>query len=464
MNNNLAEIQELWNKALPIISKSVSQIFYDVFIANLEPISISDNKFILIAPYESCKNSINKSYKPIIEKAIMQFNPYIEGINIITPTDVDGFIDAPKSIIAEAEEIVEKEKPNSNTKDYYTSFEESYSFDNFVTGGSNKAAFVAAKTVAENPGVQHNPLFIYGGVGLGKTHIMHAIGNFIKANNAKKKIIYMTSENFTNDYIDSIKNNNSKDMNRQFRNKYRNLDVLMIDDIQFISGKPSTQEALFHLFNELYQAKKQIVFTSDCHPKEIDNIDERLTSRFQSGLTVDISSPDLETRIAILRKKAYNKKFDVSNNVINYIAECINTNIRELEGALSKVIFYCTLNNIKADNLDIVNNALKDDIDNISGPITMNTILKCVSDYFQVDQKDLIGKKKTKNIAEARQIAIYLISDLISIPLVSIGDFMGGRDHSTIIHARDKISGLISTNNKYANYIRDLTELINKKA
>ena len=461
MNTNLAEIQETWKKALPIISKSVSQIFYDVFFANLEPISISDNKFILIAPYESCKNSINKSYKSLIEKAVMQFNPYIDGINIITPDDVDSFIDAPKSIITEQKTDIEEE--NSNNKDYYTSFEESYSFDNFVTGGSNKAAFVAAKTVAENPGVQHNPLFIYGGVGLGKTHIMHAIGNYIKSHSPKKKIIYMTSENFTNDYIDSIRNNNSKDMNRQFRNKYRNLDVLMIDDIQFISGKPSTQEALFHLFNELYQSKKQIVFTSDCHPKEIDNIDERLTSRFQSGLTVDISNPDLETRIAILRKKAYNKKFEVSNNVINYIAECINTNIRELEGALSKVIFYCTLNNIKADNLDIVNNALKDDIDNISGPVTMNTILKCVADYFHLDQKDLIGKKKTKNIVEARQIAIYLISDLISVPLVSIGDFMGGRDHSTIIHARDKIISLLSSDYKYANYIRDLYEIINKK-
>ena len=461
MNTNITEIQEVWKKALPIISKSVSQIFYDVFIASLEPISISDNKLVLIAPYESCKKSINKSYKPIIEKAVMQFNPYIEGIQIITTTDVDSFVDAPKSIIAEESPVVEEEKKPSS-KDYYTSFEESYSFDNFVIGGSNKAAFVAAKTVAENPGIQHNPLFIYGGVGLGKTHIMHAIGNYIKSHSPKKKIIYMTSENFTNDYIDSIKNNNSNDMNRQFRNKYRNLDVLMIDDIQFISGKPSTQEALFHLFNELYQAKKQIVFTSDCHPKKIDNIDERLTSRFQSGLTVDISSPDLETRIAILRKKAYNKKFEVSSEVLNYIAECINTNIRELEGALSKVIYYCTLNNVKANNLDIVNNALKDDID-ISGPITMSSILKCVSDYFNVEQKDIIGKKKTKNIAEARQIAIYLISDLISVPVVSIGDFMGGRDHSTIIHARDKISDLITTDYKFANYIKDLTELIKKK-
>ncbi len=229
--NNINEIQELWKKALPIISKSVSQIFYDVFIASLEPISISGNQLILIAPYESCKKSINKSYKPIIEKAVMQFNQYIEGVQIITTSDMDSFVDAPKSIIAAEEEPQEEDTKTTNSKDYYTSFEASYSFDNFVTGGSNKAAFVAAQTVAENPGVQHNPLFIYGGVGLGKTHIMHAIGNYIKSHSPKKKIIYMTSENFTNDYIDSIKNNNSNDMNRQFRNKYRNLDVLMIDVI-----------------------------------------------------------------------------------------------------------------------------------------------------------------------------------------------------------------------------------------
>lgn len=462
MTTEIKEIQELWKKTLPIISKNVSQIFYDIYIKNLEPVAISDNKLILIAPYESCKNAINDSYKPLLENSVKQNNSYIEGVEIITTSDVTEFVDAPSAIIAEPSVEVNEQPDNTSTKDYYTSFEESYSFDNFVTGGSNKAAFVAAYTVAQNPGVQHNPLFIYGGVGLGKTHIMHAIGNYIKKNSPKKKIIYMTSENFTNDYIDSIKNNKSNDMNRQFRNKYRNLDVLMIDDIQFISGKPSTQEALFHLFNELYSAKKQIVFTSDCHPKEIDNIDERLTSRFQSGLTVDISSPDLETRIAILRKKAYNKKFEVSNNVLNYIAECINTNIRELEGALSKVIFYCTLNGVKADNIEIVNNALKDDIDNCSN-ISMNSILKCVSDYFNIDQKDLIGKKKTKNISDARQIAIYLISDLLPVPLVSIGDFMGGRDHSTIIHARDKITNLILTDSKYNRYIKDLTELIKKK-
>lgn len=461
MNANLMKIQETWEKALPLISTSVSQYFYDIFIANLEPVSISDNKLILIVPYATHKKAITSEYKSIIETAVHKVDPFIESVEIITIDDVSGFVDAPKVV---NEIATSNNDENSSSKDYYTTFEESYSFDNFVTGNSNKAAFVAAKTVAENPGIQHNPLFIYGGVGLGKTHIMHAIGNYIKSTSPKKKIIYMTSENFTNDYIDSIKNNNSNDMNRQFRNKYRNLDVLMIDDIQFISGKPSTQEALFHLFNELYQGKKQIVFTSDCHPKKIDNIDERLTSRFQSGLTVDISSPDVETKIAILRKKAYNKKFNVSNEVLNYIAECINTNIRELEGALSKVIYYCQLNDIKtADNLDIVNNALRDDIDNSNSPITMSFILKCVSDYFNIDQKEILGKKRLKNIVIARQITIYLIRDLLSEPLSVIGNFMGGMDHTSIGYTRDKISNLVATDYRYANYIKDLKELIYKK-
>lgn len=459
MMNNINDVLDIWNKATPLISSKISQISYDIWIATLNPITISDNKFIIIAPYESCRTVINKSYKSIIEQALKEVNPYIESVEIVTTGDEGVYVDAPKAIINQFEEENE-ENTNNN---YYTTFNPNYTFNNFVIGPSNQITYAAAKVVAENPGVQHNPLFIYGGVGLGKTHIMHAIGNYIVSKSPNKKIIYMTSENFTNDYIDSIRNNNSNDMNRQFRNKYRNVDVLMIDDIQFISGKPSTQEALFHLFNELYQAKKQIVFTSDSHPKEIDNIDERLKSRFQSGLTVDISSPDLETRVAILQKKAFNKKFEVSPEVINYIAECINTNIRELEGALSKVIFYCGLNNIKADNIDIVNKALKDEIDTMNGPITMNTILKCVSEYFQVDQNDLIGKKKTKNIAEARQFAMYLISDMISVPLISIGDFFGGRDHSTIIHARDKIANLIATDYRYANYIKDLTSMIKKK-
>ena len=458
MNTNLTEIQEVWKKALPIISKSVSQIFYDVFIASLEPISISDNKLILIAPYESCKKSINKSYKPIIEKAVMQFNPYIEGIQIITTSDVDSFVDAPKSIIAEETTALEEEK-TTVSKDYYTQFEESYSFDNFVIGGSNKAAFVAAKTVAENPGIQHNPLFIYGGVGLGKTHIMHAIGNYIKSNSKKKKIIYMTSENFTNDYIDSIKNNNSNDMNRQFRNKYRNLDVLMIDDIQFISGKPSTQEALFHLFNELYQAKKQIVFTSDCHPKKIDNIDQRLTSRFQSGLTVDISSPDLETRIAILRKKAYNKKFEVSNQVLNYIAECINTNIRELEGVLNKMIAKASLTHSPL-TMEMAEKAINDIVSQKEKIVSPEYIQEVVAKYFNLNPKDLKSSKRSNDLAYPRQIAMYLCRDIAQMQLAKIGDSFGKRDHTTVMHACRKIESEIKENGNTKLIVDSVKNLI----
>lgn len=460
MMNNIQDKINIWNEVKSIISSKLSTVTFDVWIEPLNPITISDNKFVLIAPYESVRDVINKTFKKDIEDALIQVAPYLEGITIVTPSDA-GVFSAPSYETYSNPELEEKQEEPTNN--YYTKFDEKFTFDNFVVGGSNKAAFTAAQVVAENPGVQHNPLFIYGGVGLGKTHIMHAIGNYIVAKSPNKKIIYLTSENFTNDYIDSIRNNNANDMNKQFRNKYRNLDVLMIDDIQFISGKPSTQEALFHLFNELYQAKKQIVFTSDCHPREIDNIDERLKSRFQSGLTVDISNPDIEERIAILRKKAFNKKFNVSNEVINYIAECINTNVRELEGALSKVIFYCQIEGIiKADSIDIVDKALKDEIDTKTGPITMNSILKTVADYFNIEQTDILGKTKTKKIAEARQICYYLIYDMISTPVMEIGKFFD-RDHTTVSYGNSKISSLIRKDPRYANYVRDLTDLIKKK-
>ena len=237
----------------------------------------------------------------------------------------------------------------------------------------------------------------------------------------------------------------------------------MLDDIQFISGKTTTQEALFHTFNELYQSKKQIVFSSDCHPRELNNIDDRLKSRFQSGLTVDISSPDIETRIAILKRKSFQNRFNVSNEVLNYIAERINTNIRELEGALSKVKFYCDLNKINADDIDVVKKALKDEIDNKNGPISMGLITNCVCDYFTIEKNEMMSKKKTKRINDARQVSIFLISELMPVPLVTIGDYFGGRDHSTIIHARDKISALVNDNPQYATYIKDIKHMISIK-
>lgn len=451
------DIKQIWNQTIIGLTPKLSQITMDVWIKTLSPIAISNDKLILLAPLENCKNVIKMQYTSLIEQTLSEISPFLIGIEVICESDANLNSSLQNITTTITENIMDGEDTLTVSEHL---FEERYTFDNFVVGESNQIAVAAAKAVADNPGKQINPLFIYGGVGLGKTHIMHAIGNFIKTNNPDSNIIYSTTEKFTNDYIDSIAKIKNTDLTRQFREKYRNVDVLMLDDIQFISGKFGIQEVLFHTFNDLYQTCRQIIFTSDRHPKELDNLEDRLKSRFQSGLTVDISNPDLETRIAILQRKAYQYKYNISKTVINYIAEKISTNIRELEGALSKVMFFCSLNGASADNVDIVNKALKDEIDNKVGPITIDYIVKCVCSYFNVDIKDVIGKKKTKNIVEPRQIAVYLVADMISIPLIAIGDYLGGRDHSTMIHARNKIDALVVSDMKYRTYIKDIKDII----
>ena len=350
-----------------------------------------------------------------------------------------------------------------NNTDNTPQFIESYTFDNFVVGSSNNTARSAAFSVAQNPGNSFNPLFIYGGVGLGKTHILHAIGNYVLSKNKNVNIIYATTEQFVNDFIESMRNNKMSDKVFNFREKYRKADILMLDDVQFLIGKESSQEALFHTFNDLYQNKKQIVLTSDRHPRDLRDLEERLKSRFNSGLTVDISSPDLETRIAILQKKAYQKNFNISKNIIYFIAEKITSNIREIEGALSKVIFYCQLNNKDcADDLELVMQALKDDLDLSTHVLSMDTITDAVCAYYNISKEEIKGAKKTKNIAEARQIDIYLINDMLSVPLMSIGNYLGNRDHSTIIYARDKVTEQLKNDNRIKIVVKDIRNMIQK--
>lgn len=458
MGNNETQINAIWSEATDLIAPKISVTSFTVWIKTLKPVNITDSTFYLLAATETAKNMIMKSYIEYIREAIYKVYPYVNNIVVFSEQEAEK-INMNAHFIEDLDQPMQNPYPES-----ITMFDEQYIFDNFVVGESNKIAFAAAKNVAENPGLTFNPLFIYGGVGLGKTHIIHSIGNYIKSKYPKMRIMYATTEQFTNEFIESIskaKDNNSVKM---FREKYRNVDVLMLDDIQFIANKDSTQEALFHAFNDLHQTKRQVIFTSDRHPKDLRNIEERLKSRFNSGLTVDISAPDIETRIAILEKKATQKKFVISREAITYIAEKIDTNIRELEGALSKVIFYSTLNNVKADSKDIVNIALKDEFgSNENNHITIDLIVNIACEYFSVEKKDILAKKKTKQLAEARQIAIYLISEYLSIPLTSIGKYFGGKDHSTIIHARDKIANLKQNDSKYAGYIADLNDLIKAK-
>lgn len=446
----MSECKVLWKSVLSELEVLLTTVSFDMWFKDLEPYTVENDKLVLIAPLNSFK-SINKNYKDQIKKAIESSGAKISGIEIITKAETDNYT------------LSDEEEKEEDDSDTVNMFDPGYTFDSFVVGDSNSIAYAAAEAVAKAPGACHNPLFIYGGVGLGKTHIMHAIANYILSQNKKAKILYVTAEQFVNDYIDSLKNNKDNELNKQFRLKYRSVDVLMMDDVQFLSGKTSTQEALFHTFNDLYQFRKQIVLTSDRHPRELTFLQDRLKSRFQSGLTVDITKPSIETRIAILQKKAYAKKYDISQKAVFFIAENITSNIRELEGALSKVVFYCSLSGRSSDDLEAVKDALKDCIDVSSHVISMDSIADATCAYYGIKKSDIIGKRKNKLISNARQMAIYLINDMLGVPLSSIGEFFGGRDHTTIMYARDKMTDLSKTDHLIQAQINDIKSMLEKK-
>ena len=404
----MQELQIMWERVLSKLEMMTTAVSFDLWIRPLEVLEFKDyNTLILVASSTTAKNQLLKNHKIQLQNAINEvFNDNIN-FEILDQNEKDEYI---KTNTPAKNQKVEEEgnKTNSN-------FNEKYTFDNFVVGKSNQFVYAAAKSVAENPGQKFNPLFIYGGVGLGKTHLLHAIGNYIKSAYPDKKIMYATCEKFTNDYIESLRAN--KDMaNFEFREKYRNLDVLMIDDIQFISNKTSTQEEFFHTFNDLYQRQKQIIIASDRPPKEIATLEERLRSRFTSGLIQDIQTPDFETRVAILRKKAQQEKYSIDDEVINFIAEKIDTNIREMEGILSKVFFFATLLGKKSATLEEAYEAMKENMDEIKEGLSPDMVIDTVCKYFNISKSDIVGKKKNKEIVEPRMICIYLICELLDLP------------------------------------------------
>ncbi len=319
-----------------------------------------------------------------------------------------------------------------------------YTFDSFVVGLNNNVAHAAALAVAEAPGEVYNPLYIYGGVGLGKTHLMQSIAHFILKENPSARVIYVTCEKFMNEYVEALGNRNNTTMT-DFRDKYRFTDVLLIDDIQFLSNKNATQTELFHTFNALYEARKQIVITSDRLPKEINDLEDRLRSRFEQGLIVDISLPDYETRMAILRKKEELAGYNIDNEVIKYIATNVKSNIRELEGALTKIVAYSRINN-RPITLEMAEEALRDIISpDAPHEVTLPYILEVVSEHFGISTADIISKKKDAEIVFPRQIVMYLGKDLTETPLKYIGQFLGGRDHTTVLYGKKKIEEQLQT-------------------
>ncbi len=427
MTENLLD---LWKNSLNLIKTELTDVSFNTWFKPVKPIAMNGQRIILLTPNEFAKGILESRYSNLIINAVKEITSKDYELEFILPGSEQYF-------------RISQSNPQNTNKEVFDdlNLNPKYVFDTFVIGNSNRFAHAASLAVAEAPAKAYNPLFIYGGVGLGKTHLMHAIGHYILNQNPNTKVVYVSSEKFTNELINSIRD----DTNVAFRNKYRNVDVLLVDDIQFIAGKERTQEEFFHTFNALHEANKQIIISSDRPPKEIPTLEDRLRSRFEWGLIADIQPPDLETRIAILRKKAEIEGIDVPNEVMVHIANKIQSNIRELEGALVRIVAYSSLTN-KEVTIELASEALKDIFSaSKSKQITPSLIKEVVSEYYGIKVEDLDSKKRTRSISYPRQIAMYLCRELTDLSLPKIGEEFGGRDHTTVIHANEKISKEIET-------------------
>lgn len=448
----MENIHDLWDKALVEIQKKLSKPSFETWLKSTKAHSLQGSSLTITAPNDFARDWLEAHYGNLISETLYSLTGEELEIKFIIPqhqssSELD--VVHPKEKKKKVDDVVEFSPSMLNSK---------YTFETFVIGSGNRFAHAASLAVAEAPAKAYNPLFIYGGVGLGKTHLMHAIGHYVLEHNPSAKVVYLSSEKFTNEFINSIRDNKAV----EFRNKYRSVDVLLIDDIQFLAGKEQTQEEFFHTFNTLHEESKQIVISSDRPPKEIPTLEDRLRSRFEWGLITDITPPDLETRIAILRKKAKADGLDIPNEVMLYIANQIDSNIRELEGALIRVVAYSSLIN-KDINADLAAEALKDIIPS-SKPrvITIHDIQRVVGQHYNVKLEDFKAKKRTKSVAFPRQIAMYLSRELTDFSLPKIGEEFGGRDHTTVIHAHEKISKLLDSDAQLQKQVKEIQDMLQR--
>ncbi|MGL4742179.1 MAG: chromosomal replication initiator protein DnaA [Sarcina sp.] len=454
MENNL---NSTWEEARKIIKSDLTEISFNTWIKCCEPHSLSDYVLTLTVPNEFTRGILDKRYKDLIIEALKIVTSKTMDVEFRLESETEEEVEDPAEVIVEPEASIDNSIMIND--EMCTTLNPKYTFNSFVIGNSNRFAHAASLAVAESPAKAYNPLFIYGGVGLGKTHLMHAIGHYILKENPKAQVMYVSSEKFTNELINAIKD----DKNEEFRNKYRNIDVLLIDDIQFIAGKERTQEEFFHTFNALHEANKQIILSSDRPPKEIPTLEDRLRSRFEWGLIADIQAPDFETRMAILKKKADSEHLNVSNDVMVYVATKIKSNIRELEGALIRILAYSSLTN-REISVELAAEALKDIIANKgTTAVTVETIQEAVANYFNLRVEDLKSQRRTRTIAYPRQIAMYLSRKLTDMSLPKIGEEFGGRDHTTVIHAYEKISESYKTDEALQNMINDISNKLGLK-
>ena len=473
------QMQAIWEQILSKVQESLSESVCNKWLRPVRPISLTDQALTIGTPNDFYKEWISDRYIRFLEDAVLdttgnKLHITIQSLDLPmkekAPKKPSKTMDIAKEGAPIQDALINDETPSIETSSLHqghdfpeqiapgdpSTLNPKYTFDTFVTGKSNQLAHAAALAVAASPGSAYNPFFMYGGVGLGKTHLMHAIGHQILKTNPDKRVLYVSSEKFTNELINSIRDNDPE----IFRQKYRTVDVLLVDDIQFLSGKTGTQEEFFHTFNTLRDADKQIILSSDRPPREVDKLEERLRSRFEWGLITDIQAPDLETRIAILKKKSLIDHLNVPNDVMVYIASRIDSNIRELEGALTRAVAYASLTH-QPVTTDVVAEALKNIFaENKTKVITLDVVQEIVADHFKVNIEELHSKKRTREIAFPRQVAMYLCRKLTEDSLPNIGNFFGGRDHTTVLHAFNTISAKRESDKKLDKTIQELIDRI----
>ncbi len=438
----------LWEQTfLPILERTFSSMSFEMYFKTLTPVDISGNKIVLIADKQLIVNAVNQLGEKF-RGAIVSANTYIDDFIVFHAQSKEDYLN---QLDVDTRNILESHGSPINPK---------FTFESYVQGASNEFVYAAAKAVAENPGDAYNPLFIYGGTGLGKTHILMAIANYLKKYKPTLNVLYSTCEQFTNQMVEAI--SRGKGSGSDFRRKYRNVDVLLIDDVQFLAKKQATQTEFFHTFNELVMQNKQVVLTSDRSPKEIEVLEDRLRTRFEGGLLADVQVPDLETKIAILKRKSEEQKCVVDIKVLSYIAEMADDDIRTLIGKLTKVVFASKLHE-RPITIELVNEALKESTSEKQEELQADDIINCVSSFYKTPKNDMLGKKKNKEFVVPRQVCIYLICEMMNLPLVTVGKIMGGRDHATVIYARDKIAEQIKMDTQLSVAINDIKKMLLKQ-
>lgn len=454
------ELSQVWQQCLEVLERQLPKSSIENWLRTTKPVAVVEDTIIVGVNSEFAKDRLESRYGALLRQALKELTnrnmslKFVANPNVLDPGPTTATVHngAAPEIAATAPVAAAPPSPEGLAKP----LNPRYTFETFVVGNSNRFAHAASLAVAEAPARAYNPLFIYGGVGLGKTHLMHAIGHFVCQENPYTRVAYVSTETFTNEFINALRDNSTLD----FQNKYRHVDVLLIDDIQFLAGKERTQEEFYHTFNAIHEANKQIVISSDRPPKEIPTLEDRLRSRFEWGLICDIQAPDLETRIAILRKKAQIESLDVPDEVISYIATNIETNIRELEGALTRVVAYSGMMR-SAVTQELAVYALKDILPpHRPKQVTIDTIKQVVAEHYNIRLQDFVVRNRTRSVAFPRQIAMYLSRELTDASLPKIGDEFGGRDHTTVIHACDKIADDVKQDPAFAATVEQLISRI----